>query len=153
MIGIINQHRAADHWRRGIDQLQAVAAAEFDQTVIDRRGRAVIGQAGRGRASAIVITGPGIADAGVVEDGGGVIAGISEIECAPVAGGRFGGSAILLGIAAGTGFFAGQGSRESSASADMVAESRPAVASPWARYQFEGNGRLAVIPRPQTKKS
>ncbi len=66
---------------------------------------------------------------------------------------RIAAALILLGIAAGTGFFAGQGSRESSASADMVAESRPAVASPWARYQFEGNGRLAVIPRPQTKKS
>lgn len=51
----------------------------------------------------------------------------------------------LLGLALATGFFAGKESVESASSVESVTGSGAATApSPWARYRFEDNGRLAV---------
>lgn len=51
----------------------------------------------------------------------------------------------LLGLALATGFFAGKGSVESGSSVESVTGGGTSSApSPWARYRFEDNGRLAV---------
>jgi len=51
----------------------------------------------------------------------------------------------LLGLALATGFFAGKGSVEPGSPGEPVAGSGTSTSpSPWARYRFEDNGRLAV---------
>ncbi len=57
---------------------------------------------------------------------------------------RFAAIITLLGLAVGGGFLAGRSSPDSSREtfADSKADTAP---SPWARYRFEENGRLAVI--------
>lgn len=51
----------------------------------------------------------------------------------------------LLGLALGTGYFAGKGSVETASPGDSVTGSGDSSSpSPWARYRFEDNGRLAV---------
>lgn len=59
----------------------------------------------------------------------------------------------LLGLAAGAGFFAGQGGSELRTRAEGIASSpESSASSPWARYRVEENGRLAVI-LPSDSKS
>jgi len=51
----------------------------------------------------------------------------------------------VLGLTLATGFFAGKGSVESGSPGESVTGSGISAApSPWARYRFEDNGRLAV---------
>lgn len=59
---------------------------------------------------------------------------------------RVAAAVALLGLALTTGFFAGKGSVEPGSSAESITGSGTSAApSPWARYRFEDNGRLAVI--------
>jgi anti-sigma factor RsiW len=58
----------------------------------------------------------------------------------------------LLGLAVGAGFLAGKGSGDSEAPRGVVAASEVKNApSPWARYQVDDKGRLAVILPHQPK--
>lgn len=58
---------------------------------------------------------------------------------------RIAAAVALLGLALATGFFAGKGSVEPGSPVEPVAGSgRSTSPSPWARYRFEDNGRLAV---------
>ncbi len=59
---------------------------------------------------------------------------------------RLAAAIALLGLAAAGGFFAGKGGSPSGSSRENIAGPPPQSApSPWARYRFEENGRLAVI--------
>lgn len=52
----------------------------------------------------------------------------------------------LLGLAAGAGFVGGQSSSSRDRQTeDRFVETPPPSSSPWARYQFEENGQLAVM--------
>lgn len=87
------------------------------------------------------------------EENPGVLPFVGRRTFFPAAVYRVAAALVLLGVAAGTGFFAGKGSRETSHLDGSVAESPlPAVTSPWARYHFEESGRLAVISSSQPKK-
>ena len=100
VVAVLPNRVAVNRGGGDVDQLQPVAVAVFEAAVQDARRGAVEGDVGVGRAAAVVVPGPAISNNHVVQHSVRVIAGVGEVNRAPVAGVGLGGSAVLPCIAA-----------------------------------------------------
>ena len=80
--------------------MHPVAAAILDEAVQDARRGAIEGDVRVAGTSAVVVPGPAVADYNVVQHAVRIVAGISEVDGAPITGVRFNGPAVLPCVAA-----------------------------------------------------